>query len=398
VPLPLSVAKSFGAIAMALLAARGTSMNVGAAGDAAAAPEKSPPGYAFSFDVLVAEAKRRAAAAYGPPHASLPPWLDKLSQDQYRSIRFDPDEDFWRDDGLPFHMELLPAGFNFQTPVTVSVVENGQAQDLTATPEMFEFGPTIARPPRQAAVPLSGFRIRSHINSKKIWDEFLVFQGASYFRAVAQHQVYGLSGRGLAIGTAEPAGEEFPAFTHFWIERPAAAANAIVIYALLESASTTGAYRFTVEPGVETSMDVDLTLFPRVDLRVLGIAPLTSMFLFDETNRGRLDDSRPEVHDSDGLQVAAESGKTANLHLHDAAAAGVWSDPALAATERLRRFGCAVRTPAQRLDRTAQRLGPGRRRTRGDSFGPRNQRQHRRFLATCAVAARRPRCPFRLSY
>jgi len=307
--LPLSVAKSFGAIAMALLAARGTSMNVGAAGDAAAAPEKSPPGYAFSFDVLVAEAKRRAAAAYVPPHASLPPWLDKLSQDQYRSIRFDPDEDFWRDDGLPFHMELLPAGFNFQTPVTVSVVENGQAQDLTATPEMFEFGPTIARPPRQAAVPLSGFRIRSHINSKKIWDEFLVFQGASYFRAVAQHQVYGLSGRGLAIGTAEPAGEEFPAFTHFWIERPAAAVNAIVIYALLESASTTGAYRFTVEPGVETSMDVDLTLFPRVDLRVLGIAPLTSMFLFDETNRGRLDDYRPEVHDSDGLQVATDSGE-----------------------------------------------------------------------------------------
>jgi glucans biosynthesis protein len=44
-------------------------------------------------------------------------------------------------------------------------------------------------------------------------------------------------------------------------------------------------------------------------VRVAGIAPLTSMFLFDETNRGRLDDYRPEVHDSDGLQIESQSGE-----------------------------------------------------------------------------------------
>ena len=33
------------------------------------------------------------------------------------------------------------------------------------------------------------------------------------------------------------------------------------------------------------------------------------MFLFDETNRGRLDDYRPEVHDSDGLQITASNGE-----------------------------------------------------------------------------------------
>ena len=136
-----------------------------------------------------------------------------------------------------------------------------------------------------------------------------MFQGASYFRAVAKNLLYGLSARGLAINTAEPSGEEFPQFTHFWIEKPGAHANSIVIYALLESESTTGAYRFTVQPGVETLTDVDLTLFPRTEMRVVGIAPLTSMFLFDETNRGHLDDYRPEVHDSDGLQIAAASGE-----------------------------------------------------------------------------------------
>jgi periplasmic glucans biosynthesis protein len=159
------------------------------------------------------------------------------------------------------------------------------------------------------SLPLSGFRLVAQINSKKIWDEFLVFQGASYFRGVAKGLLYGLSARGLAINTAEPAGEEFPAFTHFWIERPAPKATSIVIDALLESESTTGAYRFTVQPGVETVMDVELTLFPRTDLHVVGIAPLTSMFLFDETNRGRLDDYRPEVHDSDGLQITSSTGE-----------------------------------------------------------------------------------------
>jgi glucans biosynthesis protein len=183
------------------------------------------------------------------------------------------------------------------------------AQDLVATPAMFQSSPSLAQLGGKVSLPLSGFRVRSQINSKKVWDEFLVFQGASYFRAVPQHLLYGLSARGLAINTAEPAGEEFPAFTHFWVERPDPHAKSMVIYALLESDSATGAYRFTVQPGAVTLMDVELTIFPRAQMRLVGIAPLTSMFLFDETNRGHLDDYRPEVHDSDGLMIESNSGE-----------------------------------------------------------------------------------------
>ena len=272
-------------------------------------PDKPPATYPFTFDTLLADAKRRAATPYAPPRNRLPTGLVKLSPEQYRSIRFNPDAGIWRAEKLPFRIELLRAGYNLQTPVTVSTVENGMAQDVVATPAMFEMESTLPAQLGKVSLPLSGFRIRSRINSSKIWDEFLVFQGASHFRAVAKSQLYGLSARGLAINTAEPSGEEFPTFTHFWIERPAARASAIVIYALLESESTTGAYRFTVQPGVETLTDVDLTLFPRTEVRVAGIAPLTSMFLFDETNRGHLDDYRPEVHDSDGLQIESQSGE-----------------------------------------------------------------------------------------
>jgi len=300
--LPVSISHSLLILSLALGVVEARSAS-------APTPDKPRAAYPFTFDTLLADAKRRAGAPYSPQRSSLPAALDKLSPEQYRSIRFNPEAGIWRAEQLPFRLELLRARQNLQTSVTVSTVEDGMATDVIATPAMFEMAPALPAQLGKVSLPLSGFRIRSRINSKKIWDEFLVFQGASYFRAVAKNLLYGLSARGLAIDTAEPAGEEFPAFTHFWIERPGARASAIVIYALLESESATGAYRFTVQPGEDTLTDVDMTLFPRTEIRVAGIAPLTSMFLFDETNRGHLDDYRPEVHDSDGLQIAAASGE-----------------------------------------------------------------------------------------
>ena len=140
-------------------------------------------------------------------------------------------------------------------------------------------------------------------------DEFLVFQGASYFQGVAKGQLYGLSARGLAVRTARPEGEEFPAFTDFWIERPPEQAEQIVVHALLQSPSVVGAYTFTARPGDETIVDVRVTLFARVELTAFGIAPLTSMFLFDASNRARFDDYRGAVHDSDGLQIVNGRGE-----------------------------------------------------------------------------------------
>lgn len=300
----VSIANSFLVLALALVA-----------GDARSAKAPAPPDapqqatYPFTFETLIEDAKRRAATPYSPQRNRVPNALDKLSPEQYRSIRFNPDAGIWRAEQLPFRLELLRAGYNLQTSVTVSTVADGEAHDVVATPAMFDMESALPAQLAKVSLPLSGFRVRTRLNSNKIWDEFLVFQGASYFRAVAKKLLYGLSARGLAVNTAEPSGEEFPAFTHFWIEQPGAHANSIVIYALLESESTTGAYRFTVQPGIETVTDVDLTLFPRTEMRVTGIATLTSMFLFDESNRGRLDDYRPEVHDSDGLQIAAKSGE-----------------------------------------------------------------------------------------
>jgi periplasmic glucans biosynthesis protein len=277
------------------------------------APAPANPGvasrYAFAPNTVVEMARRLAANSFSPRKIDNGSPLHQLSYDQHRDIRFNAEAGIWRNEQVPFRLEVLPAGFIYQLPVSVAVVENRTARDLASLPGMFTLGPLASKPLGNHSIPFSGFRLRTHINSRSVWDEFLVFQGASYFRAVPRGGSYGLSARGLALRTAHPAGEEFPAFTNFWVERPPANASGIVVHALLDSPSTTGAYRFSVTPGIETVMDVDVTLFPRVPLDNVGLAPLTSMFLFDESNRSRIDDFRDEVHDSDGLQVVLASGE-----------------------------------------------------------------------------------------
>ncbi len=118
-----------------------------------------------------------------------------------------------------------------------------------------------------------------------------------------------MSARGLAVNVEHSEPEEFPYFREFWIEMPRADADRATIFALLDSASVTGAYRFDVYPSRETTLDITATLFPRRSLTSVGIAPLTSMFFEGENDRRRTDDFRPELHDSDGLLMQSGNGE-----------------------------------------------------------------------------------------
>jgi glucans biosynthesis protein len=156
----------------------------------------------------------------------------------------------------------------------------------------------------------AGFRVHTAINTPSYLDEFLVFLGATYFRAVSKGQNYGLSARGLAVNTAQPEGEEFPWFREFWIQTPGKKDKELTLFALLDSESLTGAFAFKVTPGSETIVDVSSRIFPRKPVQTLGVAPLTSMFFYGENSSpGRRMDWRPEVHDSDGLLVHFRSGE-----------------------------------------------------------------------------------------
>jgi glucans biosynthesis protein len=257
----------------------------------------------FSEQWLLTQAQNLARAPFELPKLQLPAELEELNREQYQEIRFRPENTPWYSEDVPFKPQFFHTGFQYKVPVEMFLVDGGQAQPFRYSTGMFEFGAPLQAPPPDSQSGFSGFRALGPINRPGAWDEFLAFQGASYFRAIATGQVYGASARGISINTAQPAGEEFPVFRSFYIQKPAQGDRQFNVFALLDGASLTGVYKFRAEPGRTTIIDVECTLFPRKVLTHVGIAPLTSMFFAGVGDGTRQDDYRPNVHNSNGLQI-----------------------------------------------------------------------------------------------
>ena len=267
-------------------------------------------GQGFSFDTIAALAQRLAQAPYKPPARSLPPALLKpqFTYDQHRDIRFRPERALWRAQGLPFEMMFFHPGWLFEFPVTINEVQAGKVRHVAFDARDFDYGRNEGSRQAFGDIGFAGFRLHYPLNNPAYKDEVAVFLGASYFRAVARGARYGMSARALAIDTVGGQNEEFPRFVEFWVERPAANAKTLTINALLDSPRASGAYRFVVTPGDNTTILVQARVYLRGPVATLGVAPLTSMF-FSGENQAHEDDFRPEVHDSDGLGVQTGQGE-----------------------------------------------------------------------------------------
>jgi len=279
------------------------------AGYAASATAESEDAESPVFLQVQERAAELASKPYAKRSPDLPPFLASLNYDQYRDIRFQPGQSLWLKERLPFQVQFFSRASMFGEQVRVNIVENDKFAPVDFEREMFDFG----RLPVPAEVPkdlgFAGFRLHYPLNKRNLFDEVTAFLGASYFRAVGRRQVYGLSARGLALDTAREKGEEFPVFREFWLVKPAHKVKQITVYALLDSPSVSGAYRFVIMPGAGTEIEVKAYLYFREDVEVLGVAPLTSMYYHGKTTQHFVDDFRPEVHDSDGLLVVAGNGE-----------------------------------------------------------------------------------------
>lgn len=264
----------------------------------------------FSFDLLTEEMRQLATQPYAAP--TIPSsFLEKLTYDDYRMIRFNPERARWASADKSFYqLHAFHMGWLFKEPVLIYEIEGETAALMGFDTDDFIYEREVGeRVPPHAQLPgVAGFRLHYPLNRPDVFDELVAFVGASYFRALGRGSAYGLSARGLALNTGLAKAEEFPRFSRFYVERPQPGSETITFYATLESPSVTGAYRFVMTPGFETVMDVTARLNFRADVEQLGIAPLTSMFLFGERNRTDFDDFRPNVHDSDGLQITRHDG------------------------------------------------------------------------------------------
>lgn len=263
---------------------------------------------AFDFAWLKGHARSLAERIFQPPPITLSKQILSLDYDGYQAIRFRPERSLWSGQPVNFRIQFFPRGPSFREQVRMYEVVDGAAQEIRYNPAMLDFRKSGA----DAALVgedlgFAGFRVQYRTDWKT---DIASFLGASYFRAVGGDQrQYGLSARGLAVNTALEGPEEFPRFTAFWFVRPPQNSRRLEIYALLDSPSVAGAYRFDVTPGATTEMEVDAALYPRKTIERFGVGALTSMFLCGENDRRVGLDWRPEIHDSDGLALFTGSGE-----------------------------------------------------------------------------------------
>ncbi|ATQ67611.1 MULTISPECIES: glucan biosynthesis protein [Methylosinus] len=273
-----------------------------------AVAQTAPNGQAphFGFEDVVRRARDLAGAPFEAAPPQLPEQLDRLDFDSWRDIRFKPERALFANIPGSFRLHTFHLGFLHKRPVTVNTIRDGIPTPIPYSPALFDYGRNKFDKPLPINVGFAGFRLHYPLNDPHIYDEAISFLGASYFRFLGRGQKYGLSARALCIGCGDNS-EIFPFFREFWIETPQAGSNRAVIYALLDSEAATGAFRFELSAGQESTIDVQATLFARRANVKFGLAPLTSMYLTGENDRRMRDGFRGELHDSDGLLVHDES-------------------------------------------------------------------------------------------
>ena len=265
--------------------------------------------WAFSLDDVSAKAKELAGQKYEAPRSNLPNEFREMKFADYQKIRFRNEKAEWADQNTPFKLSFYHQGMHFDTPVKINEVTADSVNEIKYDASRFDFGDMKLDPKATEQLGYAGFRVLYPINKADKQDEIMTMLGASYFRVVGKGQAYGLSARGMAIDTALPSGEEFPRFTEFWIERPKPGEKQLVIFALLDSPRATGAYRLTLRPGTDTIVDVKSQMYLRDKVSKLGVAPLTSMFLFGANQPSKVLNYRRELHDSSGLSIHAGNGE-----------------------------------------------------------------------------------------
>lgn len=269
----------------------------------------------FGFEDVIARARRMASGPFSDKIPKLPSVFEEMDWDQWRQIRFRPEKAFLKGNGSRFSLETFHLGHLFKRPIPINIMREGITSPIPYSTDLFHYG--SLKLPRRLPIGLgfAGFRIHYPLNEPKTHDELISFVGSSYFRWLGRGQKYGLSARGLAIGTGKlDNNEEFPFFREFWVDAHDGKSDFLTVLALLDSPSVSGAYKFEIYPGPHSRVDVTAHLFARNTVGGLGLAPLTSMFFLGENDRhlndrNKYDEFRPELHDSDGLLMHMDTGE-----------------------------------------------------------------------------------------
>src|SRR6218665_318675 len=121
-----------------------------------------------TFPSIESRAKDLANKPYvAPDKAGLPDWMKNLTYDQYRDIRFNPDQALWAGDKLPFRAMLFHPGYIYNEPVRLNEFTATHTQRIRLAEAFFNYGPLVKK---HGDLPadggFAGFRLHAPLNSE----------------------------------------------------------------------------------------------------------------------------------------------------------------------------------------------------------------------------------------
>ena len=196
----------------------------------------------FDYDWLKNHARRIASSDYKAPDQVLPHPLTQLDYNAYQAIRFGAHRALWLKDNLAFRVEFFHRGPMFKEQVRMHEIVDDQASAILYDPAMFDF--------RRARVDVGSCREISALPASAC---IFIPIGAPMSQLFSARATSAPSAATIASTACRPAGwpstrldkgEEFPRFTDFLARAAGADAGTLTVYALMDSPSVAGAYRF----------------------------------------------------------------------------------------------------------------------------------------------------------
>ena len=257
----------------------------------------------FSFDILRDMAETLAGQPYAPaavPDAEL---LELIDYDLHNQITYRKDAMLWADVPGAAQVRFFHPGRYFKEPVEISVLEEGTAREILFSTDLFDM--PEGHPARKLThAGFAGFAVMDPEGR----NDWMAVLGASYFRTSGYSGQFGMSARGLAIDSGRAGAGGVPPL-HPLLAGAGAGGGDRHLRACSRARGRPAPTGWRPRTADGVFQDIEAALFLRGHVDRLGIAPLTSMFWYGKNNHFVGPDWRPEIHDSDGLEMQLASGE-----------------------------------------------------------------------------------------
>ena len=233
---------------------------------------------------------------------------NNLSSAEYGQVTFNSAKELWREGKLPYRLEFYHLGYMYNSPVVLNEFKGDYSQELRFTNDLFNFGNLDQQRTdyiKTLNQGYSGFKILCQLNRPGQFDELISFLGNSRFRALGRYNIYGVYATAF-LTKGQDGGIEIGHFSDYWLGKPSDSSTNLTIYAIADASDAVSAYKFEISQGDTCAIKVSQTVYPRKELYGIGIAPMSSVYMFGKSSKKSFGSYYPEMHFSDGLVVKTD--------------------------------------------------------------------------------------------